>query len=208
MKRITFTFSRLNLAQFINLLHKVVTNMTDNPNFPTLQTQVNAFTTQVDTYITLAAKAEKRDQDAIIARDVQRRVMNSMLHDLGVEITAIAKGSEAILSSSGLPFSKTREVTPPMVQPATPVVSPAVNKGGINAKTKAQPGIKSANFYIAPLSAGLNADGSRPWQVYSHNKVKYTYTGLISGEAYIIQIGLVGVRGQEVISDPVTYIAQ
>jgi hypothetical protein len=83
-----------------------------------------------------------------------------------------------------------------------------VNNGGIDCKTATQPGMKSVNYYITADAAALSAKDNTEWTIVSYNKTRFTFIGLQAGQRYYIKVGLVGVRGQEVISDAISYIAQ
>jgi hypothetical protein len=68
--------------------------------------------------------------------------------------------------------------------------------------------MKSVNYYITSDAAALTDTGTNTWTVTSYNKSKFTFTDLVPGQRYYIKIGLVGVRGQEVLSEAMPYIAQ
>jgi hypothetical protein len=124
------------------------------------------------------------------------------------DVSAIAKGDEGILSSSGFPYTKPKQASPAMVKPEPPKVGLGINNGEIECKTSTQTGMKSVNYYITADSAAITKEGVSGWDITSYNKIKYTFSNLTPGQRYYIKVGLVGVRGQEVISDAVSYIAQ
>lgn len=208
MKRVTNGFPQMSIPKFNHQLSVIITGMTNNANFNSLQGAVAALKAEADIYFALATKAAKRDQDVILARDASREKVTNMLHNLGMDVSAIAKGDVNILSSSGFPFTQPRQPSPPMVKPAPPTVSLGVNNGEIDCRTSTQPGMKSVNYYITSDATALAADSTKAWDVTSYNKTKFTFSSLTPGQRYFIKIGLVGVKGQEVISDPVSYIAQ
>ncbi len=208
MKRVTNGFAKLSLPEFSQTLTIIISSMTGNPHFTSLQTDVQAMTAEADIYFALAVKAAKRDKDVILARDASRARVIDLLHDLGMQVTAVAKSNAEILSSSGFPYSRHPQNSPAMVKPETPRVSLGVNNGEIECKTSTQSGMKSVNYYITSDSTLLASDSINAWNVTSYNKTKFTFNNLVPGQRYYIKVGLVGVRGQEVISDAASYIAQ
>jgi hypothetical protein len=114
----------------------------------------------------------------------------------------------AILPSSGFRYTQPSKPTPPLTKPDVPKPASGVNTGEINCKTATQLGMKSVNYYITSDAAALTDTGTNTWTVTSYNKSKFTFTDLVPGQRYYIKIGLVGVRGQEVLSEAIPYIAQ
>lgn len=208
MKRVTNGFDKLSIAEFSLKLNLIVTSMSGNVNFPTLQTAVQTLSTEADAYYPLVTLAEQLGTTAKANRDAAREKIIKMLHALGAMVTGVAEDNEAILSSSGFKFTQPARPTPLMKQPAPPVVSPGVNGGQIDCKTSRQNGMKSVNYYITTDEAALAAKDGSGWDVVSYNKTKYAFSGLTSGQRYYIKVGLIGVRGQEVLSDYATYIPQ
>ncbi len=209
MKRTKNDFRRLSWSEFRKKLDVIVKAMAANANFPTLQVQVTALTTAADNYYVLDTKAETRDKSTVIARNIARIEVTTMLHNLGVGVTAVSMGNEEMLSSSGFPFTQPPQKTVPLRKPNPPKVSTGTNKGVINVKTQRQKGTLAYNYYIAPAAFGgeaMRADAT--WDVVAHNAVKYDFEDLVSSQPYLIKVGLVGVRGQEVISDAVAYTPQ
>lgn len=207
MIRVTNGFGNLSFANFSKLLAFIIQSMTNNSHFSNLQTQVAALSAAADNYYVLDAKAEKRDKDVLLARNTARIEITNLLHELGMDVSAVAKGDTYILSSSGFRYTKPAQKSLPLQKPAPPQVSLGVNNGDIACKTTTQKGTKAVNFYITSNAAALAA-GDSNWDVTTWNSTKYTFTNLTPGQRYYIKVGLVGVRGQEVISDPVSYIPQ
>lgn len=207
MKKTTNGFPKLSAAQFTQKLRVIISSMSNNATFASLQPQVDQLITKANAYYTLDAKAAKRDRDILLARKAGRLDITEFLHQLGFSVSAIANGNPEVLSSSGFPFSKVPQKTNPMVKPEPPRVSSGTNNGDIDCRTSTQKGMKTVNYYISS-SEGSLADSSAGWNVISSNSAKYTFSNLISGQRYYIKVGLVGVRGQEVVSDPISYIPQ
>jgi hypothetical protein len=208
MKRVTNGFGDLSFANFSKLLAYIIQSMTNNAYFSTLQAEVAALSAAADNYYVLDAKAQKRDKDVLLARNTARIEITNLLHQLGMDVTAVAKSNVAILSSSGFPFTKPAQKSLPLVKPAPPTVSLGINNGDLACKTTTQKGAKAVNYYITSDAAALAAGADASWDVTSWNSTKYTFTNLTPGQRYYIKVGLVGVRGQEVVSDPVSYIPQ
>ncbi len=208
MRKTTNGFARLGLAEFQQQLTLIVNNMTGSADFPNLQTEVLALAAKASALDDLVQKAAGGEKKFAIARDTARKEITNMLHALGADVDAVAKGDEEILIASGFPYMQDRKSSPDMVQPDPPKVSQGVNIGEIDCRTVGQLGMKSVNFYITTDATALTAGDSIKWDVASSNKIKYTFSGLTSGQRYYIKVGLVGVREQEVISTPVSYIPQ
>jgi hypothetical protein len=201
-------FPKLSFAEFSKKLNEITSSMNGNQNFTSLQAQVNTLITEGEAYQALATKAASRDKDAIIARDASREKVTDLLHTISYGVTAIANNNVAILSSSGFSYMQPSKPTAPMTKPAVPKLRSGVNSGEITCKTSAQAGMKSVNYYITTDAAALTDAGTNTWDVTTYNATKYTFTALTPGQRYYIRVGLVGVRGQEVLSDAIPYIAQ
>ncbi len=208
MKRTTNGFEKLTLPEFIHQVDGIISSMTSNVIFASVQTKVQEINTDDIAFADLVQKAGGRDRTAILNRDAARDALTSKLHQLGIAVDGIALGDTAILSASGFPYMQDRKTTADMEQPDTPKVLAGVNKGEIDCRTYSQPGMKSINYYISSDPAAANDGPDVAWTIISWNKVKYTFTGLTSGLRYYMKVGLVGVRGQEVISDVISYIPQ
>ncbi|MDQ6812331.1 MAG: hypothetical protein M3040_01125 [Bacteroidota bacterium] len=209
MKKTTNGFAKLTWADFRKQLDVIVKSMTGNPNFSTLQAQVTALAAAADAYYVLDTKAETRDKNVLVVRNLARIEITNMLHRLGFGVTAVSIGNEEMLSSSGFPFTQPPQKTVPLTQPNPPVLSAGANKGVIKVKAKRQKGTVSYNYYITPAPTGGNTlSASATWDVSSHNAGKFDFADLVSSQPYLIKVGLVGVRGQEVISDAISYTPQ
>jgi hypothetical protein len=208
MNRVTNGFSKMTTATFSQSVKSVVTRMTGNTNFPNQQTAVQALATEADRFYELAEKALDRSKLAILARDACRSKVTDMLHNLGFQVSSVAQGDVEVLASSGFPYTQPRKLSPPMVKPAPPVLSLGTNNGQLDCKVISQPGLKSVNYYITADESALKATDNAGWDIISYNKIKYTFSGLAAGQRYYVRVGLIGVRGQEVISDAVSYIPQ
>jgi hypothetical protein len=182
--------------------------MNGNRHFTSLQPKVDILNPEAVNYDALALKAVTRDKAAVLARDNARKKITAMLHSLGLSVTAIANGDTEMLDSSGYPYTQPKRPTPPMSKPASPKLATGVNSGQIDCKAISQAGLRSVNYYITSDAALGASEGTSGWNVFSFNKTKFTFTNLIPGQRYYIRIGLVGVRGQEVLSEVVSFIAQ
>lgn len=208
MKRVTNGFNRMSIPDFSQRLKVIVTCMTGNANFTTLQTAVQALSVEATIFYDLAVEAEQRQKGVILARSASRIKLTDMLHSIGYGVSNIAEGSEQILASSGFEYTQPKKPTPDMQRPAPPTLASGINLGEIECKTVSQAGMKSVNYYITADATAISASNNDAWDIMSYNKSKYTFYNLIPGQRYFIKVGLIGVRGQEVISDPVSYIAQ
>lgn len=209
MKKTTNSFPRLTWAEFRKLLNVVVNSMTANPYFPTLQPQVAGLGALADNYYVLDTKASKRDRDVLIARNAARIELTNLLHQIGLVVSSICNGSEEMLSSSGYLFTKTKQKSPPMQKPKPPKLSMGVNSGVIDCKTVSQKGQQSTKFYITAADAkALEVGANANWDVVTTTFTKYTFADLVPGQRYFVKVGMIGVRGQEVVSDATSYISQ
>jgi hypothetical protein len=208
MKRVINGFAKMSIPEFSQRLKVIVTCMTGNANFTSLQTAVQALSTEASIYYELAIQAEQREKSVVLARDASRAKLTDVLHSIGYTVSGIAEGNEQILSSSGYSYTQPKKPTPPMERPAPPKLSSGVNSGEIECRTVTQPGMKSVNYYYTTDATALTADNNDAWDIASYNKTKYVITNLIPGQRYYVMVGIIGVRGQEVFSDSVSYIAQ
>lgn len=208
MKKVVFDFYRMSVVKFGKKLELVDASMTGNPYFPNQQAAVTILSTAAREFYALSVKAEKRDQDVLIARNASRIHVTNLLHDLGVEVTAVAKGDEVILSSSGFSFTQPRQKSTPLQKPKTPLLASGINSGVINCKTNPQDGMKSATYYITADATALTEGNITGWESYQFGESTFSFTDLIPGQRYYIKVGQVGVRKQYVMSDAVSFIAQ
>jgi hypothetical protein len=208
MLRTLNTFNRLSIPQFRNAVEAIVEGMTGNAHFTTLQTKVDALSTETTNFNALMTKALSRDKQTIVFRDASRKKITAMLRSLGYSVSAIADGDESILVTSGYPLLQPKKPTPPLVKPGTIKLATGTNSGQIDCKIDGQAGLRAVNYYITSDSALGAAEGTNGWTVFSFNKTKFTFSNLIPGQRYYIRVGLVGVKGQEVLSEVVTFFAQ
>lgn len=208
MKRTTNGFARVSVAAFSQLLSDIVNKMLGNSSFTNLQTEVQALSTAAQTYYQLVSNAANRDKVAIIARDVAKQNLIEQLHSLGNDVSYYAKGNLEVLASSGFPITQDKKRTPAIQKPATPLVMLGQNAGELVCRTSKQKGMICVNYYITADETAMRTKDSSVWSVVTYNKVKYTFTNLIAGQRYYIKVGIVGVRGQEVISDATSFIPQ
>jgi hypothetical protein len=208
MIKVVNGFDKLSLPEFSQRLNAIIKSMNSNPNFTELQTAINALITEATNYQALALKALGRDKEAIIARDASRQKITNLLHNLGYSVSAIADGNIEVLASSGFSYTQPKKPTPPLQKPGVPKLASGINGGEIDCKAASQKGMRSVNYYITSDATALTAATSNGWQIISYNKTKYTFSDLTPGQRYYIKIGLIGVRGQEVTSEPISYIAQ
>jgi hypothetical protein len=208
MIKVVNGFDKLSIAQFGQRLSAILKSMNGNPNFTTLQAAINDLLAEATNYQALALKGLGRDKDAIIARDASRQKVTNMLHNIGYSVSAIADNNIEVLASSGFSYTQPKKPTPPMQKPGAPKLASGVNGGEIYCKAGSQKGLRSVNYYITSDASALTASNPNAWQVISYNKTKYTFSDLTPGQRYYIKVGLIGVRGQEVTSEPVSYIAQ
>jgi hypothetical protein len=208
MKRVTNGFDRMTIPEFGYRLQVIIDCMTGNAAFPDLQTAVQALSAEAAVYYPLATKAQQKDKGVQLARDASRAKLVAMLHKLGYGVTDVANNNEAILNSSGFTYTQPRKPTPPLVAPAPPQLAAGTNLGEISCKTIAQKGVTSVNYYITADEGALSATDNIGWNIFFSNKKKFTFDKLVGGQRYYVKVGFVGVKGQEVISDAVSYIAQ
>jgi len=209
MANTTNVYNKLSWDGFRQLLNLINVSMTGNSYFPTLQPQVGVLNTKAENYYVLDTKAKKRDMDILIARNAARVEITNLLRQIGLVVSSICNGNEEMLSSSGFPYTKAKQKSPPMQKPTAPKLSVGVNSGVINCKTVSQKGRQSTKFYItAADTKTLEVGADANWDVVTSTRTKYTFADLVPGQRYFIKVGMVGVRGQEVVSDAISYISQ
>jgi hypothetical protein len=208
MIKVVNGFDKLTLAEFSQRLNAIIESMNGNPNFTSLQAAVNALMTEATDYQALALKALTRDTEAILARDASRQKITNMLHNIGYSVSALADGNLKVLASSGFSYTQPKKPTPPLQKPGVPKLSSGVNSGEIFCQAASQKGMRAVNYYITSDATALATSNSTAWNIISYNRTKYIFSDLIPGQRYFIKVGLIGVRGQEVTSEAIPYIAQ
>lgn len=200
MKTILTDYNSLNEADFSKRSSTIVEKMTGNRYFTSLSQKTADVARVFADYQRQAAEATNGNKDIIRLKNETRASLTAMMIDLGKDVMSLSTNL-TMLESSGFALSKTPESTPPLAKPTFKKVVAGLNDGEILVTGRRQKGVKSFTFYISTDPA------SGIWQVISTTSCKYLFTGLENRRHYI-KYAVVGVKGQMVMSDTITYTPQ
>jgi hypothetical protein len=204
MTKIKNGFDKLTDAELRISASTIVTACTNSPYFSGIQADVLEVAQVSNAYSLALAEASTGSKIAIATKNVKREELIAALRSLRDLVTAIAKGDNLILTSSGFPKAKERSGKPPLSKPPLPRVAPGINTGQILVTGVSDRSAVAVVYMMTPDP--LNDDST--WTTNFATTRKFTFTRLESGKRYWFKQALIGVRKQYVESDAVSYIAQ
>ncbi len=186
--KIIIGFSKLSDPELDVKSQEIITKMTGNINFLTpIPTLVEVGTAKSE-YATSLVNASQGNTNDTAIKNQKRKVLESLLHRLGLYVELTADGDEEKLFSSG--FDLQKEKTAVGVLPTPGSVKITVNK------------IPNADSYLfeyteAPVTETTN------WVIVPSSKANLEIDDLISGKQYAFKVAGVGANPTQVFSDVV-----
>jgi hypothetical protein len=110
----------------------------------------------------------------------------------------VCNGNLEMMVSSGFPYNKRNTPAPPLAKPPAPKLSTGLANRQITC-TGVKPKGTAIEFLIAPLPL---VEGG--WKAFGANVAKYTFTGLVPGQDYLVKYAILGSKKQRVESDAVS----
>jgi hypothetical protein len=174
----------------------IIAKMTNNPNFPNASPKLEDVIKASQTYTSLLVDAKNRDRAKIALKRSAKNELTEILTALANYVMSVAKGNEAILTSSGFVLAKKRGSAPLLINPQKFVVRPGLNKGEIATEVERIPGARS---YVHEYTLDPLTDAS-VWTSVASAYRKHLFTNLQSGKTYWFRVAAVGPNGQIVYS--------
>ncbi len=194
---ISFTTSNYSDAELIVKASEIVKGVTNNSNFPTPSPAIDEVETARVAYSDALAASNSGDHQAVAVKNEQRKVLENLLHDLGMYVIQTGKGDEKILLSSGFDLSKKAEAAGPLDAPENLQVHPAKSKRTVEVTCNR---VAHANSYSIEYRNLTTPNGTA---TAFATKPKVLITGLISGNQYAFRVLAVGTDSQRNWSDEV-----
>ena len=161
-------FSKYTDAELSEFTANVLNKMTDNPHFPTLQTNVTELKTEYDIFVNAIPSPETRNRLNIQQLKVIRERLTILLKSLGDLVSGVAKGNVEILLTSGYNLRKKPTSRPIPKTPTSIDVFGTNDEGVVLVACKK---VTNATSYIARVSL---------------DKVKWEWTNFENGTRVLV----------------------
>ena len=189
--RLLLSFVRLRLADLLMFGRHVVTSLTGNASFPTLNPTLAVVTTSLDAFEAADDAAMGGGKVPVAARQAAKLDTLILLRQLVTSVENQANGDRVALTSSGFALSKERSKVGDLPPPEPPLVDQGLNPGAIKSRINKPRGASSTIWRIA-----LESAPTVYLETVSTPGGRYTFTGLTAGSVYLIQAAVVGAAGQ------------
>ena len=199
---IVMPFSRLSDSKLLTKALDILASLTDNAFFPTPTPALAAVGDAISAFQEALIGAATRDRSKVILKNRARVDLISVLKALGNYVTFTANGDSAMIGSTAF---DTRKIPQPVIVPKPMlVVESGINTGElINIADAAGKGRSFVHRYTPnPLTE------TSVWESFTSRSRKFTFTGLEKTKIYWCRVGVVGAKGQQVFSDPVSKVVQ
>ena len=189
--RLLLNFARFTTATLIMFCRHVITSLTGNANFTTLNPTVAAATTATDALEAADDAAMGGDRTSIAIRKETKASTVDLFRQLATSVQNQANYNRAILISSGFGVTKVPAPVGPILPPAAPKLIRGQHAGWIKAMIPKMRGVSSVMWRIALASEPT---------VYLETPISpgglYTFKGLVAGEVYLVQANVIGATGE------------
>lgn len=175
----------------------IVNSLTSNPDYPTPTPTLATVTTALNAFTVAIANAADGGKEFTAIKNAKRAELTSLLRQLASYVGVTCGGDMAKLLSSGFPTQKPIR-TPIGVLPApgAPIVTLGALTGELDAATPPVFGAYTYNWRVA-LSSAPNVFVQQSQTTAARN----TFSGLIPGQTYRVQLNAVGSAGPSDWSD-------
>ncbi len=204
MAKVALQLARLSVNEKIQLARRIVTDMTNNPNFPTPEPALATMTAALDavTQAQIVAADGGKEQTLLLTTKV--KVLETLLTQASVYVEFVSAGDEAKIMSAGMPVRAKSAPVGPMPKLTDFKVVNTDNNGEFLCTV--QP-VKGANSYIfqisnTPENAGTWVTGAIA------TRAKALISGLTSGTKYYVRTAAIGSAGQGPWTDIIQRYAQ
>lgn len=223
MARVKLGFSRFAITVKIFKARYIVTQMTGNPNFPTLPTEIDlpVITAAIDALETAAQGAAKGGTDKTLAMHLAATALDELMVKLQDFVQVASNGDPLKIESSGMEVRKEREPAVLLGAVQKPNAKPGGNPGEIIVSWAGMDGSKG---YVVEMKLPVPATAPDPvtsgsdedvvaattieWiRVDTVTKLKLVVKGLDTGTVYSFRIAAINSAGQGSYSQQVSSVA-
>ncbi len=205
MAKVKLELSKKNTSEKAVLGNKVVTNMTENPNFPNPNPTLDVLRTATDNMSSAANEVEaarKTVQVKMSLLSQQESIFDGVITQMGTYVDNTSNGDEAIILSAGMDIQK--EKSPASLPDKITSVN-ATSGDSAGEIDLSWDRVNNAKSYV--VETAINATSLEWKHALISTKSKAELTGLTTGAAYQIRVAAVGSLGQGPWSDPVLKVA-
>lgn len=193
-------FSKKSDSELDLKSQQITTQMTGNAYFATpIPTLVEVNTAESEFATSLINSANGNTNDTA-TKNKKRKVLESLLHRLGLYVELTADGDEDKLFSSGYDLQKEKETVGILPKPENLKVNNGVNPGSVKVSINS---IAGADSYLCQFTEAPVTETST-WVVLPSTKATINIDGLTSGKKYAFKIAGVGADPTLVFTDVIT----
>ena len=189
--RLLVSFARAKTPDLLMFGYHVVTELTANPDFTTLNPTLPVVTASLDALKAADDEAMGGSKMAIAIRAQSKIDTILLLRQLATSVENQANGDRVKLLSSGFAVTKVPAKIGQLPPPEAPKVIQGMNPGEIKCSVSKPKGASAVIWRIALASAPA---------VYLDTVTslggRYTFTGLTAGTIYLVQAALTCAAGQ------------
>lgn len=199
---IVMPFSRLADSKLLNKALDILASMTGNDNFPTPTPTLDEVGAAIDTFQEALSAAGTRDRSKVILKNRARVDLINSLKALGNYVTFTAGSNSAMIGSTAFDI---REVPQPVIV-GKPTVSVELGTNSGELVNSANSARKIKIFVHQYTPNPITPDSQ--WISFTSTSKKFTFPGLERAKIYWCRVAVVGAKGQQVFSDPVSKVVQ
>ena len=189
--RLLVSFARYKTPDLLMFGYHVVTSLTGNPDFTTLNPALPVVTASLDALQAADDEAMGGGTMAIAIRAQSKVDTSGLFRQLATSVENQANGDRVKLISSGFEVSKVRSKVGQLPPPEPPKVIQGMSPGEIKCSVVKPKGASAVIWRIALSSApAVNLE------TVSSPGSRYTFTGLTAGTIYLVQAALACAAGQ------------
>ncbi len=184
-------FSQLANDAFEAVCRLILVSLTGNVYFPEPVPPLETYSDAIENFSNLCSVAKDGTKNDKRLRDDARAVLNDLTKKLAQYVTITADGDAIKLGTSGFPFVKSWQPTPPLAVPENLKLANS-GSGKINVSVDA---VANSKVYLIQFTKDPLTDSSQ-WTSINSSKRKLLVTGLTPGTTYWFRVAVLGVRGQ------------
>jgi hypothetical protein len=181
---------------------RILAAMTGNASYPAPAPTLASLTTAHDAFVA-AVQANDGGTKAVVARNQARAALALAMRRLAAYVQHACDGNLLVLLSSGYPAQRQRSVG--VVGPLLAPIGVKLRRGNASGQVIARCAqVRSARLYQWRYAI---AQAPTMWTIEdTTSTVAYTFTGMIPGTQYLLQVRAFGKRGATDWSDSATLI--
>lgn len=202
MKKVNvlLNFLRLSIPTKITWSRNVVTEMTDNPNFPTPDVPLTDLSEVTDLLESRSIAAHNGGREETKLMHQTEDAWNNLMRKEGRYVDRIADGDEAIILSSG--FSTTRQPAP-AVRPEL-VAEAGQKSGSVLLRRQA---VKGAKAYVWQYCINAIPEDEDGWKIAQvSGKASVELTDLLPVTKYWFRVAAVMAQETTAYNSPIMYV--